>query len=98
MGLLHFGGSDQTVKIALTEIVPDDPVLLKIAFCKSLGYDRCDLALILQNLHIVELQESIQLGGPIRWISSFFATESSVFTILPSGALRQEVSPMCCLV
>ena len=44
----------------------NDTVLLKLAFGKGFCNGSGDFSLILQNLCIIELQKSVQLGGPIR--------------------------------
>ena len=52
----------QPVKVALIQPILNDTILLKLAFRKCFC-NRCgDLALVLQNFRIVELQECIQLG------------------------------------
>ena len=55
----------QPVKVALIQPILNDTVLLKLAFRKGFCNGGGDLSFISQNLCIVELQKSVQLGSPI---------------------------------
>ena len=63
--MLGFCACNQSVEVALIEPILDNPVLLKFAFGKCFRNGSCDLSFALQGFRIVELQEGIQLGGPI---------------------------------
>ena len=58
------GAGYKSVKIALIQLILNDTVLLKLAFRKGFCNGGGDLSFISQNLCIVELQKSVQLGGP----------------------------------
>ena len=63
--VLWFCAGYQSVKVALIQMILNDTVLLKLAFRKGFCNGSGDFSLILQNLCIVELQKSVQFGGPI---------------------------------
>lgn len=63
--ILFLGAGYKSVKIALIQLILNDTVLLKLAFRKGFCNGGGDLSFISQNLCIVELQKSVQLGGPI---------------------------------
>ena len=63
--VLLFRTGYQPVKVALIQPILNDTVLLKLAFRKGFCNGSGDLSLISQNLCIIELQKSVQLGGPI---------------------------------
>ena len=60
--VVFFCACNKAVKITLIQAVLENPILLKFAFRKCFCNGGGDLALVLQNLRIVELQECIQLG------------------------------------
>lgn len=60
--VVFFCACNKAVKITLIQAVLEDSILLKFAFRKCFCNLCGDLALILQDLRIVELQECIQLG------------------------------------
>ena len=61
--ILFLGAGYKSVKIALIQLILNDTVLLKLAFRKGFCNGGGDLSFISQNLCIVELQKSVQLGG-----------------------------------
>ena len=63
--VLLFRAGYQSVKVALIQSILNDAVLLKLALRKGFCNGSGDLSFVPQNLRIVELQKSVQLGGPI---------------------------------
>ena len=63
--VLLFRAGHQPVKVTLIQPILNDTVFLKFTFGKGFCNGSGDLSLISQNLCIVELQKSVQLGGPI---------------------------------
>ena len=55
----------QPVKVTLIQPILNDTVLFILALRKGFCNGSGDLSLISKNLCIIELQKSVQLGGPI---------------------------------
>lgn len=63
--VILFSVSYQPIKVALIQLILNDAVLLKLTFRKGFCNSSGNFPLVMQNFCIVELQKSVQLGGPI---------------------------------